>query len=191
MAVNTQQNNSSGIIDNAGLTYKPLLHELQLGEQLNECVHSTRRADFSLMLAMLAEDVREQSQFVLPQAEAIKNADISNEALRKEFELPEKAPLSLRDMDEIDSFNQAKHFKNNDLATIYLTNAISPNPLAFRDNVKHIPTQVMDNTSVYCQLKHAKQQDENTPLNKPLAFNAKAWLNTIQNTLVTAPLITC
>ena len=31
-----------------------LLHELQLGEQLNESVVQTRRADFSLMLAMLA-----------------------------------------------------------------------------------------------------------------------------------------
>ena len=43
-----------------------LLHELQLGEQLNDSVVQARRADFSLMLAMLAEDVREQSQFVLP-----------------------------------------------------------------------------------------------------------------------------
>ena len=48
-----------------------LLHELQLGEQLNESVEQTRRADFSLMLAMLAEDVREQSQFLLPKTQEI------------------------------------------------------------------------------------------------------------------------
>ena len=69
-----------------------LLHELQLGEQLNESVVQARRADFSLMLAMLTADVREQSQFLLPQAEETTVADVTNIALRKATVVPHRNP---------------------------------------------------------------------------------------------------
>ena len=83
-----------------------LLHELQLGEQLNESVVQTRRADFSLMLAMLADDVREQSQFLLPQTPETTPADVTNIALRKQFNLPEKPALALTTLDDVKQFNQ-------------------------------------------------------------------------------------
>ncbi len=194
MAVNTQQIDTTSVIDIKSSSYKPLLHELQLGEQLNECVHSTRRADFSLMLAMLAEDVREQSQFILPQAKDIEDNEVSNHALRKAFELPYQAPLSLGNMDEINLFNQAEHIQSNNIAMLTLSNVMSPKPLAFRDDVNHIDTQIMNNTSVYCQLKHEKQKStaaQDNLVNKPLTFNANAWLNSIQKSLVKAPMITC
>lgn len=170
---------------------KPLLHELQLGEKLNECVHQTRRADFSLMLAMLADDVREQSQFILPQSESLEKNATDNHALRQLFDLPEQAPLSLKSMDDISHFNQAKHVENEDLASIHLANAISPFALAFRDDVKHVPTEVISNTSVHCQIKHKSQRGEQSEnrVNKPLNFNAQAWLKGIEKSLITAPLI--
>jgi len=181
-----------------------LLHELQLGEQLNESVVQTRRADFSLMLAMLAEDVREQSQFTLPKVQPPVANDASNSALRKEFNLPQKAPLGLLSMDDIEQFNQVQSVIDNDIANIHLTNAMTPNPLAFRDDRQHIATQILQNTSLFCQLKHqlkhqerqaikASESDSDKPLDKPLTqplnFNAKAWLDGIQKSLVKAPLI--
>ncbi len=177
-----------------------LLHELQLAGQLNESVVQTRRADFSLMLAMLTDDVREQSQFILPKAQAPATSDTSNSALRKEFNLPKKSPLGLSSMDEIERFNQVQSVIDNDIANIHLTNAMTPNPLAFRDEQQHIETKIMQNTSLFCQLKHQQAQAIKTsadnldkscdkPLNQVLDFNAKAWLDGIQQSLVKAPLI--
>jgi hypothetical protein len=176
-----------------------LLHELQLGEQLNESVVQTRRADFSLMLAMLTEDVREQSQFILPKTDQPTDSDTSNSALRKEFNLPPKASLGLSSTDDIVQFNQAKSIQDNNVADIRLTNALRKKPLAFRDNRLHIETEVLQNTSLLCQLKHQQQvistsEDsiaklKDKPVNQPLNFNAKAWLDSIQQSLVNAPLL--
>jgi len=173
-----------------------LLHELQLGEQLNESVVQTRRADFSLMLAMLAEDVREQSQFILPKAKQAVTSDASNAALRKEFNLPAKEPLGLSSKDDVEQFNQVQSVIDGDIATIHLHNAMTPNPLAFRDDHQHIPTEILKNTSLLCQLKHQQGQEAGAtdklieqPINKSLDFNAKAWLEGIQQSLVKAPLI--
>ena len=189
-------------------TSNTLLHELQLGEQLNHCVVETRRADFALMIAMLADDVREQSQFLVPQPETPKNIEFTNSSMRKEFNLPKKAPLALSTLDDINQFNQAQLIANKDLISLQLENAMKPKPLAFRDDKKHISTNVMGNTSVFTQLKQAQIKqalslqinqstcDESirtdkadTTLSKPLTFNAKAWLEGIQETIVKAPLL--
>lgn len=178
-----------------------LLHELQLGGQLNESVGETRRADFTLMLAMLTDDIREQSQFLLPQAAEPIAADHSNAALRKQFNLAEQAPLALLTPDDVKQFNQGQSIVDNDLANIHLTNAMKAKPLAFRDDKNHIETQVLQNTSLFTQLKHkqiteaARQakpdssSDADKPLSQPLNFNAKAWLASIEQSLVKAPLL--
>lgn len=186
-----------------------LLHELQLGEQLNESVEQTRRADFSLMLAMLAEDVREQSQFLLPKSPEETAVELSNLALRKQFNLPDKAKLALTTPNEVNQFNQAHTIVDNDLANIHLTNAMMPKPLAFRDDNKHIESQVLENTSLFTQLKHKQAAEAcqaqlnqlpqnqldttsietDKPLSQSLNFNAKAWLDGIQQSLVKAPLL--
>ncbi len=186
-----------------------LLHELQLGEQLNESVEQTRRADFSLMLAMLAEDVREQSQFLLPKSPEETAVELSNLALRKQFNLPDKAKLALTTPNEVNQFNQAHIIVDNDLANIHLTNAMMPKPLAFRDDNKHIESQVLENTSLFTQLKHkqaaeacqaqlnqlpqnqldTRSNETDKPLSQSLNFNAKAWLDGIQQSLVKAPLL--
>ena len=190
-----------------------LLHELQLGEQLNHSVVETRRADFSLMLAMLASDVREQSQFLVPQPEAAANVEYTNNSMRKELNLPNKAPLALSSLDDIKQFNQAQTIANKDFASIQLENAMQPKPLAFRDDKKYINTEVMGNTSLFTQLKHKQMQVkqalglqnkqvsvsasdiegirnvEDKPLSQPFAFNAKAWLDGVQESIVKAPLL--
>jgi len=200
--------NSAGHLASDLSSTNVLLHELQLGEQLNESVEQTRRADFSLMLAMLAEDVREQSQFLLPKTQEVTPADLSNVALRKQFDLPDKAALALTTPDDVNQFNQAHTIVDNDLATIHLTNAMMPKPLAFRDDKKHIESQVLENTSLFTQLKYKQAaqacqahsiqlpQDQlptsnetDKPLSQSLNFNAKAWLDGIQQSLVKAPLL--
>ncbi len=193
-------NNVSANKSSAGI----LLHELQLGECLNDSVVQARRADFSLMLAMLAEDVREQSQFVLPRPAKPEATLHSNKALRKELNLPNQAPLCLESLSDINQFNQVKSIVDNDLAHIHLVNALVPKALSFRDDKNHLPTNVLQNTSLCCQLKYKnavmaeKEQTAteetfdkllNDPFNKPLSLNAKKWLQGVQQSLVKAPLI--
>ena len=206
---NDVMKNSAGHLASDLSSTNVLLHELQLGEQLNESVEQTRRADFSLMLAMLAEDVREQSQFLLPKSEEETAVELSNLALRKQFNLPDKAKLALTTPNEVNQFNQAHTIVDNDLSNIHLTNAMMPKPLAFRDDNKHIESQVLENTSLFTQLKHKQAAEAcqahlnqlpqnqldttsietDKPLSQSLNFNAKAWLDGIQQSLVKAPLL--
>ncbi|WP_220465517.1 VC2046/SO_2500 family protein [Colwellia sp. BRX10-3] len=163
-----------------------LVHELQLGEQLNESVHHARRSDFSLLLAMLTDDVRAHSQFKLPLSQTPEK-NTTSEQLRKYFQLPNEAPLSLKNVEDISRYNQAGLVENHQFELLRLTNTLNPKPLAFRDDAKHISQQVMSNTSLYCQQKH---QDKSLAQAQPRAdFNAKAWLAAVQTTIVKAPLM--
>ncbi len=173
--------------------FSPLLHELQLGEQLNECIHQSRRSDFSLMLAMLCDDVREQSQFILPQTSPIDGTStekdqITNQVLRKHFDLPEEAPLSLKNIEQINQYNQAQIIVDNDLASLHLLNALTPNPLSFRDDDKYIPSDVLANTTLICQEKHSLKQDVDV-INKPLKVHVEGWLKSIQTSLIKSSLV--
>lgn len=156
-----------------------LVHELQLGEQLGECIHHERRSDFSLMLAMLTEDVRDHSQFSLPEVEDDVR-DISTATLRKEFNLPDEAPLAIKNVDDIHEFNQAGLLQDNNIASLHLQNALNPRPLSFRDDKSHISHEVLSNTTTHCQKKH---QTGTKQLSR-LAFNAKGWLDAVQTSIV-------
>lgn len=187
MAVNTANNIPD---NNIALKSEILLHELQLGEQLNESVHQARRADFSLMLAMLCDDVREQSQFVLPKSKmsAAEQAKGNNEVLRQHFDLPEQAPLSLKNIEQVSQYNQAQLVADNDLVSVQLTNALSPKPLAFRDDNHHIASNILGNTSLTCQEKHNHQQSS-AVLNKRMNMNVEEWLKTVQTSIVKSSLV--
>lgn len=163
-----------------------LIHELQLGVQLNECVHSERFSDFALMLAMLVDDVREHSQFMVPKSAQVES--ITTESmLRKRFHLSEPSPLAIVTSDEITGFAQAEYISENRLADLQLQNVLTPKPLAFRDNANFINSQILANTSAYCQQKYRENNAEKSA-NKRLQFNANGWLQNIQQTLVAASL---
>jgi hypothetical protein len=187
LAVNTAHNIPD---NNIALNSEILLHELQLGEQLNESVHQARRADFSLMLAMLCDDVREHSQFILPQADT-DSADLAkqnNQVLRKHFDLPEEAPLALKNIEQISQYNQGQLLADKQLMSIQLDNALSPKALTFRDDKQHIDSKVLGNTSLTCQEKHSHEQ-ASTVLNKRINMNVEGWLKAVQTTLVKSSLV--
>lgn len=159
-----------------------LIDEHQLGSKLNQCVHQGSRSEFSLLLAMLDEDVRFHAQFTLPQQgefEHIKQAD----NLRHFFDLPEPAPLALTNVEQIADFDQAEMIQTGRLNDLKLQDALHPKPLAFRNDKVHIPTNVITNTSIHCQ----HRAHENSEVNRS-EFNAKGWLKNIQSTLVQSPL---
>ena len=174
-------------LTNRVLSSELLLHELQLDKQLSTSIHQERRADFSLMLAMLADDAREHSQFYLPREEQKPTLKQSNTALRMLFNLPKKAALSIESSEQIKQFNQAENIKDNQLTHVHFMNALTPLPLAFRDDVKHIESKIMHNTSLFCQSKHTQKNDD--VLNKRLSMNVEGWLSAIQTSLVKSSLV--
>jgi len=165
-----------------------LVEELQLGEQLNHCVHSNRRSDFGLMLSMLTDDVLAYSQFKLPKTTHLP-LEKTDELLRKEFQLPPKQRLAIESLDEINSLPQAQLVADNLFTDIHLNEALSPSPLAFRDDKKHIDSMVLSNTTLYCQQQYNNKNKTEALENSRLAFNVNAWLKTVQTTIAKALLL--
>ena len=159
-----------------------LINELQLGDKLNQCIHHKERSQFSLLLAMLTDDVRAHSQFTLPITEDVSFAS-DEENLRKLFKLPLEQALALDGVDNIQAFNQADLIQGNTLSDLYLTNALKPVPLAFRNDIKFISRDVLDNTSLYCQKKHENKDEGDKKVNSRLSFKAEEWLNTVNESM--------
>ena len=164
---------------------QPLLEEAQLGSRLNEDVHSGKRADFSLLLSMLTDDVRAHSQFALP-ADELDNPETDDIMLRKQFSLPDKEPLALSSVDEITQFEQAGLVAEGRMTQLHLENCLQQKALSFRDDAKHVVSKVLENTSLHCQLKHQNVTPEQR---QRKAFDAKGFVTSIQQSLVAAPLI--
>ena len=162
------------------LTSNLLANELQLGSQLNECIHDNRRSHFSLMLAMLTDDVREHAQFLLPKVEDSEKIT-NDDTLRKFFNVNEPAPLALKNIEQVNDFNQADLIASDNLIELRLHHALNPMPLAFRNDRTYINTDVMNNTSVHCQQRSKNKKATETPR---LNFKAEAWLNVINESIL-------
>ena len=170
------------------LTSNLLVEELQLGEQLNHCVHSDRRSDFALMLSMLTDDVLAHSQFKLPETEQ-PNTVSSEDLLRKEFELPDKQRLALDSIEDINEFSQAHLIEAKHLTALHLAQALTPKPLAFRDDKNHISSTILSNTRLYCQQEYQRKKQAAKPSEARLPFNVNSWLKAVQTAIVKAPLM--
>lgn len=159
-----------------------LINELQLGEQLNQCVHKKERSQFSLLLAMLTDDVQAHAQFSLPKSElAISQSEEEN--LRDRFKLPQAQLLSLKEIGQVGSYNQADLVQSNNLSELRLLNAIKPTPLAFRDDKTFIAKYVLENTSLYCQKKYKSKSLDDDFKTARLDFKAAEWLNSINESI--------
>lgn len=155
------------------------INELNLGSQLNECVQNKKHSEFSLLLKMLTDDVQFHPQFLLPKTRASNTKD-NSDTLRLKLNLPDVQPLSISECSEIAAYNQADLILHNSQHTLHLNNALKPLPLAFRDSVNHIPTNIVDNTSIHCR-KRLKQSVSDNKITTGLPFKANEWLSTVNN----------
>ena len=159
-----------------------LINELQLGEQLNQCVHKKERSQFSLLLAMLTDDVQAHAQFSLPKSE-VATSQTDEDNSRKQFKLPQAQLLSLKEIEQVGSYSQADLVQGNNLSELRLLNAINPTPLAFRDDKKFIAKNILENTSLYCQKKYKSKNLDNDFKTARLDFKAAEWLNAINKSM--------
>jgi len=159
-----------------------LVNELQLGETLNQCIHKKERSQFSLLLAMLTDDVQAHAQFSLPKTE-VQKIKKEGDSLRNLFKLPQEQSLSIDNFDQIEAYNQASLLKKESLTELSLLNALKPTPLAFRNNNKYISKNILDNTSLHCQKKYKTENSANSAKDVRLNFKAQEWLNTVKESI--------
>jgi hypothetical protein len=120
-----------------------IINELQFGNGINHAVHEGRRADFSLILSMFSDDVRDNTP-----TEKVDEIDTSEQALRKRFEL--QGPQQLRsDQSSYElSAQQALLFHRSGLPSAKLSHYLKPDALTYLPEDTHnLPEEVYHNLS--------------------------------------------
>ncbi|MCG6230588.1 VC2046/SO_2500 family protein [Vibrio furnissii] len=141
-------------LDKAGL-----INELQIGTGISQAVLHGRRADFSLMLALFSNDVRDTTP-----VEAIEQVETTEDVLRQRFEL--QAPQTLRsDQSSYQiSARQAELFHQGGLASAKLSHYLTPEVLAYLpEDTQDLPEEVYLNLSGH-ERRHLAQKTPKTLL---------------------------
>lgn len=100
-----------------------LVDEMQLGERLNQDVHSNNHADFSLMLAMLSHDLTDHPLY---NPKVTEEKDIN---LRKKFHLlPEQKKYAQEDDFDRSQF-LTEAFSSDGISQVFLAQCIRREPL--------------------------------------------------------------
>ncbi|SHG75324.1 VC2046/SO_2500 family protein [Ferrimonas marina] len=115
-----------------------LVNELQLGDALNQAVLQDRRGEFGLLLSMLVQDVRFQSQFQLQRDELGEPIDA-----RRALELPEPAPLEQEYREA--QVSVAEAFQQGGLVQSRLQHCLVPEPVSSRGEHGHGLTEALSN----------------------------------------------
>lgn len=108
-------------LDKAGL-----INELQIGTGISQAVLHGRRADFSLLLALFSNDVRDTTP-----VEHIEQVDTTDSLLRQRFELQEPQALRNDQSSYQISARQADLFHQGGLASAKLSHYLKPEALTY------------------------------------------------------------
>lgn len=123
-----------------------LSNELQLGQQLNTSVVDDR-ANFSLLLALMSQDVQDQAQFHLESYNHQQDVQSkSNSSLQDQFPVPPQQPLVSDQTGEVQSLEAGELVNTHGLVAARLRHCLTPEPLSFELGKKHgIAADVFDN----------------------------------------------
>lgn len=120
-----------------------IINELQFGNGINHAVHEGRRADFSLILSMFSNDVRD----VVP-VEEVQEVLTSDDILRQQFGLSQPQAL-LSDSSSYElAAEQAKQFHDAGLPSAKLSHYLKPDALTYLpEDTFNLPEEVYHNLS--------------------------------------------
>lgn len=122
-----------------------IINELHVGVGISHAVQSGRRADFSLLLALFSDDVRDS----IPTT-ALKEPSVTEATLRTRFGLP--APQSLTN-DQSSYAVSAKHaelFQSGGLPSAKLSHYLMPEALSYRpEDTGNLPEETYHNLSAH------------------------------------------
>ncbi|GLT17593.1 hypothetical protein GCM10007938_13710 [Vibrio zhanjiangensis] len=125
-------------LDKAGI-----INELQFGNGISHAIQEGRRADFSFILSLFSDDVRDSTP-----VEKLTQIDTTEEALRRRFELSQ--PQALRSDQESYPLaaTQAKLFHSSGLPSAKLCHYLKPDALTYMpEDTFNLPEDVYHNLS--------------------------------------------
>ncbi|NOI65668.1 VC2046/SO_2500 family protein [Vibrio sp. 99-8-1] len=137
------------------------INELHFGNDINTAVEQSRRADFSLLLAMFSEDVRETTPI-----EQFDTAPSEESDLRSQLDVPQARPLASDQSSYSSSAEIAKHFHAGGIQSAQLQADLRPDALAYiAENTHGLGEETYRNLSF-----HAKRQliNQTTETLKPV-----------------------
>lgn len=129
-----------------------IISELSFGTGINQAIEQGRRADFSLLLSLFSNDIRDHVPL-----DKIEEAPITNEALRKHFCLQE--PQQLRSTQESYpiSAEHARQFHHAGLSSAKLSHYLRQEALAYMpERTFNLPEEVYQNLSGHDRRKLAE-----------------------------------
>ncbi len=122
-----------------------LVDEMQLGDRLNQDVHSADRADFALMLAMLSQDVTDHAEFDPATEQEKTEAD-----LRAKFGLPPAVKSYAEQSDFKRASEISDMFSSDGIHSVFLAHCLRDEPL--------VPFEHRLAPEVFAELPPLKQQ---------------------------------
>lgn len=132
------------------------INELHFGNDINSAVEQSRRADFSLLLAMFSEDVRETTPIELLDTGSSKDSD-----LRVQLDVPQAQPLASNQSSYLSSAEIAKQFHNGGLQSAQLQADLRPDALAYvAENTHGLGEETYRNLSFHAKRHLANQTTE-------------------------------
>ncbi|MBD1559269.1 hypothetical protein HC752_20205 [Vibrio sp. S9_S30] len=129
-----------------------IISELNVGSDISQAVNAGRRADFALLVSMFSNDVRDNTP-----VETIETQAISDDKLRKQFDLA--APQTLRSNEESyeRSATQANLFHKSGITSVRLAHGLTPDALAYLPQSTYdLPEEVYHNLSGHERRKLAE-----------------------------------
>jgi hypothetical protein len=129
-----------------------LIRESQLDNALNNCVHQGRRGDFGMMLAMLSQDALDFAQFHLPTS-STDEKNQTEDALKRELQIGPQKRLAPEEFDMLIGQENAFVVQHFGMTALHLKECLAPEPLAIRDDKKHIPLVIVDNCELSVRRK--------------------------------------
>ncbi|MZI92140.1 hypothetical protein F9817_02825 [Vibrio sp. CAIM 722] len=125
-------------LDKAGL-----INEIKVGTGINQAVHQSRRADFSLLLAMFSNDVRDNTP-----AEKVETPVTTDQVLRRRFQLQEPQSLRNDQSSYAISSEHARQFHDGGLSSAKLSHYLTPDPLTYMpEDTFDLPEEIYSNLS--------------------------------------------
>ena len=171
-----------------------LKNELDIGVSLNKATASSHRSDFSLILSLMSQDVRDMAQFELNDKDNLRSHFELPEAqfelndkdnLRSHFELPEDVPSEVN-LSEGNEFNEHSDvFRNQNHTEFRLHQSLKPEPLVCRGSVSKAIQQALDNCDIHT-INRYKQVEPKTNQTQKVAF-----IDQLQQQRTMAKLIEC
>jgi len=120
-----------------------IVNELTIGSQISHAVQSGHRADFSLLLSMFSDDIRENTP-----VEVITKQKPTNDLLRAQFDLPSPQPLISNQSTYKESAIQSEAFQKGGLSSAKLNHYLKPEPLVYQlEDTGNLPEDVYHNLS--------------------------------------------